>query len=108
MYLPSCPGLEEGELLALLPRPSLVSEELLRTPPRRIAQLHPQARRHLKVKLAAYWGRVAVDREVLPLYERDEPDPNNSSWPPSPYDDPDSSFADGLPEPDWDPMESGV
>jgi hypothetical protein len=58
--------------------------EFLRTPPRRIAQLHPRARRHLKVKLAAYWARAAISPEDLPLYERDEPHPRDRSWPPSP------------------------
>lgn len=106
MYLPACPGLDEGELLALLPRPTMVSEEFLRDPPRRIAQLHPRARRHLKVKLAAYWGRAAVRPDDLPLYERDEPDPREASWPPSEYDDPAGSIASELPAADWDPMES--
>jgi hypothetical protein len=103
VYLPACPGLDEGELVGLLARPAMVSEEFLRIPPRRIAQLHPQARRHLKVKLAAYWARAAIKPEALPLYERDEPDPRASSWPPSPYDHPDASHAASLPAPDWDP-----
>jgi hypothetical protein len=103
VYLPPCPGLDEGELVGLLSRPVMVSEEFLRTPPRRIAQLHPQARRHLKVKLAAYWARAAIMPDDLPLYERDEPNPRDSSWPPSPYDHPDDSLAASLPAPEWDP-----
>ena len=103
LYLPPCPGLDEGELVALLTRPAMVSEEFLRTPPRRIAQLHPQARRHLKVKLAAYWARARLEPDDLPLYERDEPDPRETSWPPSPYDHPDEGPAGTLPAPDWDP-----
>jgi hypothetical protein len=103
LYLPACPGLDEGELLALLTRPAMVSEEFLRTPPRRIAQLHPEARRHLKVKLAAYWARAHIEPDDLPLYERDEPDPRETSWPPSPYDHPDERPAATLPAPEWDP-----
>jgi hypothetical protein len=101
LYLPPCPALDEGELLALLARPAMLAEEFLRTPPRRIAQLHPLARRHLKVKLAAYWGRAGINPEALPLYERDEPDPRDASWPPSPYDDPDDTLAAKLPEAEW-------
>ena len=106
LYLPACPGIDEGDLLALLSRPTMLSEAFLRTPPRRIAQLHPLARRHLKVKLAAYWGRVAIDAGELPLYERGEPDPRDATWPPSPYDDSEDALS-GLPGPDWDPSEPG-
>ncbi|MDQ5832133.1 MAG: hypothetical protein M3550_03625 [Actinomycetota bacterium] len=106
LYLPSCPGLDEGELIALLYRPALVAEEFLRSPPRRIAQLHPQARRYLKVKLAAYWARAAVDPEALPAYERDEPEPTEGPWPPSPYDDPAGDLAADLPPAEWDPAET--
>jgi hypothetical protein len=88
MYLPAVPGVIEEESVACLFRPSLVSDELLAAPPRRVAQLQPQARRHLKVKLAAYWGRVAVDPAELPLTERDEEQLRADGWPPSPYDDP--------------------
>ena len=105
LYLPPCPGLDEGELLALLVRPAMLSDEFLRTPPRRIAQLHHLARRHLKVKLAAYWARARVKPEALPLYERDEPNPRDTSWPPSPYDTDDDSHAGRLPAPEWDPAE---
>ncbi len=87
MYLPPLPGVLE-EAVACLFRPSLVADELLAQPPRRIAQLQPEARRHLKVKLAAYWGRVAVDPSELPLHERNEEELRAADWPPSRYDDP--------------------
>src|SRR5947209_4268267 len=88
MYLPPLPGALDEESVACLFRPSLVSDELLADPPRRVAQLRPEARRHLKVKLAAYWGRVAVDHDELPLTERDEEELRAQGWPPSRYDDP--------------------
>jgi len=88
MYLPPLPGFLDGESVACLFRPSLVSDEMLAEPPRRVAQLQPEARRHLKVKLAAYWGRVAVDPKELPLQERDEEELRADDWPPSRYDDP--------------------
>ena len=72
MYLPPLSGVFEGEQVACLFRPALVSDELLRHPPRRVAQLLPPARRQLKVKLAAYWGRATINAEDLPLHERDE------------------------------------
>lgn len=49
MYLPPLPGVLEEEQVACLFRPTVVSDELLADPPRRIAQLQPEARRHLKV-----------------------------------------------------------
>jgi hypothetical protein len=92
------------QLHPYLYRPTTISDDLLRSPPRRIAQLHPLARRHLKVKLAAYWARARVTPDSLPLFERDEPDPRNETWPPSPYDDGhDTRIADRLPLADWDP-----
>jgi hypothetical protein len=39
-------------------------------------------------RLAAYWGRVAVDPAELPLHERDEDELRAADWPPSRYDDP--------------------
>ena len=72
MYLPPVPGLLEGGLVACLYRPSLVDDAMLRDPPRRIAQLHQEARRQLKIKLARYWGRVDPDRDPIPLEEVDE------------------------------------
>ncbi len=88
MYLPPLAGVLEEESVACLFRPSLVSDELLAEPPRRVAQLQPEARRHLKVKLAAYWARVAVDPQELPLLERSEDELRAADWPPSRYDDP--------------------
>jgi len=87
MYLPPLPGVLGEESVACLFRPSLVSDELLADPPRRIAQLQAPARRHLKVKLAAYWARVAIDPAELPLHERDEDAARADGWPPSRYDD---------------------
>jgi hypothetical protein len=88
MYLPALPGALREESVACLFRPSLVSEELLADRPRRVAQLRQHARRHLKVKLARYWGRVDVDPDELPLAERGEEDWRAEGWPPSRYDDP--------------------
>ena len=88
MYLPPLSGVLDDESVACLFRPSLVSDELLTDPPRRIAQLQAPARRHVKVKLAAYWARVAVDPAELPLHERDEENVRAAAWPSSPYDDP--------------------
>lgn len=88
MYLPPLEDVLGEESVACLFRPSLVSDDLLVNPARRVAQLQPPARRHLKVKLAAYWARVAVDPAELPLHERDEQAVRASTWPPSPYDDP--------------------
>lgn len=94
MFLPPLPGVLDEESVACLFRPSLVSDELLSSPPRRIAQLQPSARRHLKVKLAAYWSRVAVDPAELPLNERDEDAVRAPQWPPSSYDPPAPRTAD--------------
>ena len=86
MYLPPLSGIFEGEQVACLFRPTLVSDELLRDPPRRVAQLQPPARRQLKIKLAAYWGRATINAEELPLHERDEDEAATARWPPSAYD----------------------
>jgi hypothetical protein len=104
LYLPPVPGTDEGELVGLLFRPTTVDDDFLRTPPRRLAQLHPLARRHLKVKLAAYWARSGVDHDLLPIFERDEERPE-AEWPPSEYDPPHSEFAGELTPPEWDPDE---
>ena len=45
-----------------------------------------EARRHLKVKLAAYWSRVRIDHDDLDIYGRDEEDAATSSEPPSRFD----------------------
>jgi hypothetical protein len=86
MYLPPLSGVFEGEQVACLFRPTLVSDEMLRDPPRRVAQLQPPARRQLKIKLAAYWGRAAVNADDLPLLERGESNLAAVDWPPSVYD----------------------
>lgn len=74
------------ESVACLFRPTSVSDEYLREPPRRIAQMHPEARRHLKVKLAAYWARVKVEHDDLEVKEREEDEAVAQTAPPSPYD----------------------
>jgi hypothetical protein len=51
-----------------------------------VAQLRPPARRQLEVKLAAYWGRAAVNPDDLPLHESDEAKLAAGTWPPSVYD----------------------
>jgi hypothetical protein len=84
MYLPPLENVLDEESVACLFRPSLVSDELLANPPRRIAQ--PPASRHLKLKLAAYWARVAVDPAELPLHERDEDEVRARTSPASRYD----------------------
>lgn len=94
LYLPALDGVLDDEHVACLFRPSLVSDDLLREPPRRVAQLRPEARRQLKVKLAAYWGRAHVAAEDLPLLERDEDELRAEAWPPSPYDVPEPLVAD--------------
>lgn len=94
MYLPPVAGALEEEAVACLFRPTLVSDEYLAEPPRRVAQLQPPARRHLKVKLAAYWGRVLVDPDELPLTERDEAELQADGWPPTRYDDPSGPIVD--------------
>jgi hypothetical protein len=86
VYLPPLPDVLDGEHVACLFRPTLVSDDLLRDPPRRVAQLQAPARRHLKVKLAAYWGRARVDPNSLPLHERDEEGLVADGWPASRYD----------------------
>jgi hypothetical protein len=86
MYLPPLGDVLDGEHLACLFRPALVSDEFLADPPRRVAQLQAPARRHLKIKLAMYWGRVRVAAPDLPLHERDEEEYRASASPPSRYD----------------------
>ncbi|KAB2845528.1 MAG: hypothetical protein F9K44_16950 [Hyphomicrobiaceae bacterium] len=85
MYLPPLEGAFE-ESVACLFRPSLVADDFLAGPPRRIAQMHAEARRQLKIKLARYWARVDVAREKFPLGERDEAKVRSDESPPSPYD----------------------
>lgn len=85
MYLPPLAGVFE-ESVACLFRPSLVADDFLADPPRRVAQMHPEARRHLKIKLARYWARVDVPKDRIPLLERNEDAVRTSDHPPSPYD----------------------
>lgn len=93
MYLPPLADALESEQVACLFRPTLVSDDLLCDPPRRVAQLQPPARRQLKIKLAAYWGRAAVNPDDLPLHERDEDQLAADAWPPSAYDPESASWA---------------
>lgn len=85
MYLPALEG-AFAESVACLFRPTLVADEFLADPPRRIAQMHPEARRQLKIKLARYWGRIDVPRDDIPLRERDEDSVAADETPPSRYD----------------------
>jgi len=85
MYVPQLDGAFE-ESVACLFRPSLVADPFLADPPRRIAQMHPEARRQLKIKLARYWARVDVARDQFPLHERGEDEVRSETQPPSPYD----------------------
>jgi hypothetical protein len=93
MYLPPLQDALDEDCVACLFRPSLVGDDFLADPPRRIAQLQPLARRHLKVKLAAYWSRVGIDPAEVRLHERDEDAAAAEAWPPSPYDHPDGPRA---------------
>lgn len=85
MYLPALEG-HFGESVACLFRPALVADDFLADPPCRIAQMHPEARRQLKIKLARYWSRVDVARDQFPLRERDEAGARSESLPASVYD----------------------
>jgi hypothetical protein len=71
MYLPPLPGVLD-ESVACLFRPTLISDADLRALPRRIAQLGPEGRRQLKIKLIRYWGRIDPERQVIEPRERDE------------------------------------
>ncbi len=82
---PTC-DMHFEESVACLFRPSLVSDGFLADPPRRVQQMHPEARRQLKIKLAAYWSRVSVARDQFPLHERDEESVRSQSIPASVYD----------------------
>lgn len=86
MYLPPLPGVLAEESVACLYRPATVSDEFLRDPPRRVAQLHPEARRQLKIKLARYWARLNPSREQVALQEMDEESARSAASPASAYD----------------------
>lgn len=85
MYFPRLPGALEEESVACLFRPSLVSDELIADPPRRIAQLHrwPAATSRSNSRRIP---RVAVDPAELPLTERDKDAVGASTSPASRYD----------------------
>jgi hypothetical protein len=85
MYVPPLEGFF-AECVACLFRPSLVADDFLAGPPRRIAQMHPEARRQLKIKLARYWARIDVPRDRFDLHERDEERARSDALPPSVYD----------------------
>jgi hypothetical protein len=86
MYLPPLPGVLVETSVACLYRPATVSDEFLRDPPRRVAQLHREARRQLKIKLARYWARVNPNRDDIDLVEMDEESVRAPEPPASPYD----------------------
>jgi hypothetical protein len=86
MYLPPLAGVLADESVACLYRPTTVSDDFLRDPPRRVAQLHPEARRQLKIKLARYWARVSSSRDDIDLNEMDEEVVRAAERPGSPYD----------------------
>jgi hypothetical protein len=98
MYLPPLPPLF-AESVACLYRPSLVDDESLRAAPRRIAQLGPEARRHLKIKLIRYFGRINPDRDGVDATERDEELFGADAEHPSPYDLDPARSPDDIP--DW-------
>jgi hypothetical protein len=88
MHLPTLEG-HFPESLACLFRPSTVTLNFLADPPRRVAQMQPEARRHLKVKLAAYWGRIRITEDQIQkmaLRERGEEATTVDKWPPSRFD----------------------
>ena len=86
MYLPPLPGFIDEESLACLYRPMTLTDELLRSTSNRIAQLGPESRRQLKLKLVAYWTRMAADRNEFPLYEQAEEGVRADTLPASPHD----------------------
>ena len=84
MYLPPLPGYLDGPSVACLFRSVTLSDGMLER--RRVAQMSPQARRHLKYKLAMYWGRVRVAIDKFAERERDERLAASEADPPSSYD----------------------
>jgi hypothetical protein len=86
LYLPPLPGVLAEDSVACFYRPATVSDEFLRDPPRRVAQLHPEARRQLKIKLARNWARVSPNRDEIDLLEMDEASVRAAERPASPYD----------------------
>lgn len=99
MYLPALPSVRP-ESVACLFRASLQDDAALRETPRRIAQLAPEARKQLKIKLSRYFGRFDPDPDEVHGKERDEEKFAADAANPSPYDlDPEQSPED---IPDWD------
>jgi len=86
MYLPPMPGFIDEESLACLYRPMTLTDELLRNTSERVAQLGPEARRQLKLKLIAYWTRMEASRDELDLYKQDEESVRAGTEPASRYD----------------------
>jgi hypothetical protein len=86
MHLPPLAGVLDEESVACLYRPTTVSSDFLKDPPRRVAQLHPEARRQLKIKLARYWARVSPNRDDIDLFEMDEETVRSNARPASGYD----------------------
>lgn len=86
VYLPPLAGVLTEESVACLYRSTTVSDDFLRDPPRRVAQLHPEARRQLKIKLARYWARVNPARADIDLVEMDEESVRSAEMAASRYD----------------------
>lgn len=96
MYLPPLPGVLD-ESAACLFRPALISDEDLRHAPRRIAQLGPEGRRQLKIKLIRYWGRLDPEREDVNPREKDEERFTVADGERSPYDIDPTVFPEEVP-----------
>lgn len=96
MYLPALPGVL-GASAACLFRPTLVSDEKLLETPRRIAQLGPEGRRQLKIKLIRYWGRFDPERHGVSGKERDEETFAAAPGEPCPYDIDEERFPEDVP-----------
>jgi hypothetical protein len=86
MYLPPLPGFVDGESVACLFRPVTLSDGALEG--RRVAQLSEAGRRHLKYKLATYWGRVRVRIDDFAGREKNEDKVRSGVDPPSSFDAP--------------------
>lgn len=71
MFLPPLHAILE-ESAACLFRPTVISDDDLVAAPRRIAQLSPEGRRQLKIKLIRYWGRIDPERDDVNPTEKDE------------------------------------
>jgi hypothetical protein len=96
MYLPPMPGVL-GDSAACLFRPTIVADGELLEVPRRIAQLGPEGRRQLKIKLIRYWGRLDPERDAVNGQERDEDRFAAAPGDPSPYDIDVERFPEDMP-----------